>query len=281
LLQPSAQATFVIVKARCLVRNTAFLVAVSAAHVLLYRLIKAAPLDYGGADATRQIHRDTERTADRSRIRSVALAIAASVIPALATSTTGSRQRTWPDSKTRASRHFPHRRTGGRREPGRPAHRRSGRLGQTAFGNSPIFSWAERGRSLRCRASSTSRLEFGQHRYTASSAAMTSASDRQPGVTIGHETPVETGTRSRVDRCTLPSVHVAPRGSLRSCSSIAVRKIMRAVRPATEAHQFVNGPRTALGVDHEPDIDREVRRSGEDRLIAADLLREHLASLGA
>jgi hypothetical protein len=56
---------------------------------------------------------------------------------------------------------------------------------------------------------------------------------------------------------------------------------MRAVRPATEAHQFVNGPRTALGVDHEPDIDREVRRSGEDRLIAADLLREHLASLGA
>jgi hypothetical protein len=43
----------------------------------------------------------------------------------------------------------------------------------------------------------------------------------------------------------------------------------------------VHGPRPALGVDDEPDRDREVRHPGEDRPIATDLFREHLASLGA
>jgi len=33
----------------------------------------------------------------------------------------------------------------------------------------------------------------------------------------------------------------------------------------------VDGPRPALGLDDEPDMEREVRGSGEDRSIAADL----------
>ena len=110
---------------------------------------------------------------------------------------------------------------------------------------------------------------------------MASASDRQPGVTIGHETPVEMGTRSRVGRCRLA---ICPRGAERIPAHLLVdrrQEAHAAVRPAAVAHQFVHGPRTALGVDDEPDIDRQVRHSGEDRPIAADLLREHLASLGA
>ena len=47
------------------------------------------------------------------------------------------------------------------------------------------------------------------------------------------------------------------------------------------AREFAHGPRTALGFDDEPDVDGEVRHAGEDRPIAPDLLRQHLASLGA
>jgi hypothetical protein len=44
-----------------------------------------------------------------------------------------------------------------------------------------------------------------------------------------------------------------------------------AVGPDSTADQFVDGPRPALGLDDEPDMEREVRGSGEDRSIAADL----------
>ena len=110
---------------------------------------------------------------------------------------------------------------------------------------------------------------------------MASASDRQPGVMIGHETPVEIG--HQVSRWPLQAA-ICPRGAEGIPSQLLVDRRKEAhadVRPAAEARQFVHGPRTALGVDDEPDVDREVRHPGEDRPIAADLLREHLASLGA
>src|SRR5450756_216245 len=52
------------------------------------------------------------------------------------------------------------------------------------------------------------------------------------------------------------------------------------VGPGSTGDELVDGPRPALGLDDEPDMEREVGRSGEDRSIAADLLREHLAPLG-
>jgi hypothetical protein len=52
------------------------------------------------------------------------------------------------------------------------------------------------------------------------------------------------------------------------------------VGPDSTGDELVDGPRPALGLDDEPEMEREVWGSGEDRSIAADLLREHLAPLG-
>ena len=100
---------------------------------------------------------------------------------------------------------------------------------------------------------------------------MASASDRQPGMMIGHETPVETGTRSRIGRCRPLPVHVAPRGSLRNCSSTAVRKLMRMSGPPRRLTSSCTVRERRSESTTNPTL-TEVRHTGEDRPIAADLL---------
>lgn len=117
----------------------------------------------------------------------------------------------------------------------------------------------------RCGGSSDVQLELGQHRQSAVVKGRGGLGVRQAAGR--DDRPRDAGRNGHeVSRWSLqaPICPYGAEGIPANLLGDRRQEAEAAVRSAPLAHQFVHGPRTALGVNDEPDLDRQVRRSGDN-----------------